>query len=264
MRVATSGSCDRCYKFQDTPAGHCHSGRVQSNPRRYVLTAAAAALWCLVLTPVQAYVFSLPERPAWLLPLDGQLRSIVDQAAGVFPHLDPYYIFGRLFFPAYLLVAYAFQWLYRTQRQLAGTVHNWLGKAFIGASALGGLGDAAFYWGGTNPEISEIGGVQLLGWVVEEFALLVMIVTVIGFGITTISAGVLPGWTGYLLAAGGLIAAPAGLITYIPHGLVLVLALTVFVVTALSPRGTRPWENRAPILTQKRPRGSASTPDGSL
>lgn len=118
--------------------------------RRYLFAAAVATVWCLVLTPVQAYVFASPEPPGWLAPLDTPLRGLIEQGRRALPHLDPYYIFGRLFFPSYLLLAYAFVGMHLSQRHIAGRVHNLLSKALIAATAVGGVGDAVTYWGGNN------------------------------------------------------------------------------------------------------------------
>lgn len=203
--------------------------------RRYTLAAAVATLWCLVLTPVQVYVFASPERPGWLSPLETPLRSLVEQGTRALPHLDPYYIFGRLFFPSFLFLAYAFVGVHLSQRESAGRVHNLLSKVLIAATALGGVADAVTYWGGNNPEVGDFKGVQLAGWAVEELALVTMVAATIALGVASIRAGTLPRWTGYLLAGAGLVAFPAGILTYIPHGVVLVLGVACLLVTSSLP-----------------------------
>jgi len=208
------------------------------------LAVLLAALWSLVLLPVQAYVFSAPEVPGWLAPLDAPLRALVDQAKEAFPGLDPYYTFGRLFFPSYLLLAFGFLGVHRTQRDSAGRVRKLLSRALIGASALGGVGDALMYWGGNDPDVSKIGSVQLLGWVAEEVALLVMVAATAAVGVAVVLAGTMNRWVGMVLVVAGLLALPAGAVTYIPHAVVLVLAVAWFLVTSAFSRLRRTRERR--------------------
>lgn len=83
--------------------------------------------------------------------------------------------------------------------------------------------------------MSVFEGVQLAGWVVEEVALVAMVVATIALGVASVRAGTLPRWTGYLLAVAGLVALPVGILTYIPHGAVLVLGAACLLVTSSIP-----------------------------
>lgn len=92
-----------------------------------MFAAAVATLRCLVLTPEQAYVFASPEPAGWLAPLDTPLRGLVDKGRRALPHLDPHHIFGRLLFPSFLLLAYAFVGMRLSQRDSAGRVQKAMG-----------------------------------------------------------------------------------------------------------------------------------------
>ncbi len=184
-----------------------------------------SALWSVVLLPVQAHIFGAPGVPAWLAPLDAPLRAVIDQGKQALPTLDPYYTFGRLFFPSYLLLAYGLVGAHLAQANTAGRVRNVLTKALIGASAVGGVADAVMYWGGSDPDLGTIGGAQLAGWVVEEVALLTLVATTTAVGVALVRAVTMNRWMGVALVAGGLLALPIGFVTYLPHGVVLVLAV---------------------------------------
>ena len=214
-------------------------------PTRYRLAVLLAALWSSVLLPVQAYVFGAPEVPGWLEPVEAPLRALVDQAKKVFPALDPYYTFGRLFFPSYLLLAYGLVGVARARTGATGRVRRGLTKVLLSASAVGGVADALMYWGGRESDLSTIGGLQLAAWVVEEVALLVMVAATAALGVAVVRGVRANRWTGVLLLAAGLLSLPAGFVTYIPHGVVLVLAVAWFLVmSALSKGHTEPRERR--------------------
>lgn len=208
-------------------------------PGRYKLAALLATLWCLILLPIQAYVFASPEMPNWLTPLDSPLRAVIDQAKQGIPGLDPYYIFGRCFFPAYLLLAYSFVGIRRSLTDDGRRVQRALGLALVGATAIGGVADAVTYWGGNDPDLSSLRAVQLGGWLVEEIALLVMVLATVGFAATALRGGTLRLAPGILVLTAGLLALPVGVLTYIPHGVVLTLSMAGLLMSYPGPRADR-------------------------
>ncbi len=209
---------------------------MRDSPRRYRLTTLLAAVWCLVLLPVQTYVFASPEVPGWLTPLESPLRAVVNQAKETFPHLDPYYTFGRLFFPCYLLLAVGFAGTGRAQGEGAGRVVTMFSNTLVGATAIGGVADAVTYWAGDNPDVSDIDGIQLGAWLVEEIALLVMVAATIAVAVAALRARTMRPGTAIIAIAAGALALPVGFLTYIPHGVVLLLAVAGLLISAAHSR----------------------------
>lgn len=65
-----------------------------------------------------------------------------------------------------------------------------------------------------------------------------MVATTIAVGVAAARAKTMYPWSGIVTAVAGVLALPAGFVTYIPHGAVLVLAIAGAVITSTTS-GTR-------------------------
>ena len=194
------------------------------------LAAMLGGALCLLLTPVQAAIFSRADAPP-LVRAAGPLLDLADRFHGTLgPRLglDAYYFYGRLFFLVYLAALAGLTGLHALQADRERRERRWFRVVLVGL-VIALVGDVVAYWGGSG-DISE-SPVQGLAFTVEMLAVLVMLIGSVCYGRVTLRGDALPGWAAWLLLIAGPAAIPVVFLTgYIPHGAVLPFSLAMAVV----------------------------------
>ncbi len=195
------------------------------------LAALLGGILCLVLTPIQAHIWSGADAPPLVLaarPLLDQSRRL-HEAVGPRLGLTDYYFYGRMFFLVYLLAAAGLLGLHDRQAGGGGRRERAWFRALLAALVVASIGDVVAYWGGAAPAaISELQG---LGFTLESLALLAVLVGSAFYGRETLRSNIVPGWSAWLLILAGPAAVLGFLVTgYLPHGAVLPFSLAVAVV----------------------------------
>ncbi len=194
------------------------------------LAALLGGLLCVLLTPIQASIFSRADAPPLVLAA-GPLLDLANRIHGTFgPRLglDEYYLYGRMFFLVYLAVIAGLVGLHALQSRGVPRERLWF-RVVLGGLSLALVGDVVAYWGGSG-DISE-SPVQGLGFTFEMLAVLVVLIGSVFYGRITLRGNVVPTWAAWLLVIAGPAAIPVVFLTnYIPHGAVLPLSLAMAVV----------------------------------
>ena len=194
------------------------------------LAALLGGLLCLLLTPIQASIFSGGESPPLvlasrpLLDLADKIHDIFDPWLG----LDEYYFYGRMFFLVYLGTIAGLVGLHTLQSGGVRRERLWF-RVVLGGLVLALVGDIVAYWGGSG-DISE-SPVQGLGFTFEMLAVLAVLISSMLYGRVTLGGDAVPRWAAWLLVIAGPAAVPAVFLThYIPHGAVLPFSLAMAIV----------------------------------
>ena len=194
------------------------------------LAALLGGPLCLLLTPIQAAIFSGSDSP----PLVLAARPLLDLATrihGTFgPRLglDEYYFYGRMFFLVYLAAIAGLAGVHALQPGGVPRERLWF-RVVLGGLSLALVGDVVAYWGGSG-DISE-SPVQGLGFTFEMLAVLAVLIGSVFYGGVTLRGNTIPKWAAWLLVIAGPAAIPTVFLTkYIPHGAVLPLSLAMSVV----------------------------------
>ncbi len=213
------------------------------------LTALLGGLLCVLLTPIQASIFSGADTPPLVLAA-GPLLDLANRIHGTFGSrldLDAYYLYGRMFFLVYLGVVAGLVVLHALQSRGVPRERLWF-RVVLGGLSLALVGDVVAYWGGSG-DISD-SPAQGLGFTFEMLAVLVVLIGSVFYGRVTLRGSVVPNWAAWLLVIAGPAAIPVVLLTkYIPHGAVLPLSLAMAVVGYfLLTRGRRAdWQMRSRV-----------------
>ena len=213
------------------------------------LAALLGGLLCVVLTPIQASIFSGAEAPPLVLAA-GPLLDLANRThATLGPPLglDEYYLYGRMFFLVYLAVIAGFIGLHALQSRGVPRERLWF-RVVLGGLSLALIGDVLAYWGGSG-DISE-SPVQGLGFTFEMLAFLVVLIGSVFYGRITLRGHIVPNWAAWLIIVAGPAAIPVVFLTnYIPHGAVLPLSLAMAVVGYfLLTRGRRADKQLGPMV----------------
>jgi hypothetical protein len=150
------------------------------------------------------------------------------------PGVDDYHFFGRFFFLVYLL-ALAGLWAFHHQVRAEGDPRKRTAFRVLAIGlAVGALADLGPYWGGLDSPFAAL-------FVLEELALLAILVGTVLYGRALLLGGPAPRWLGWLFVLAGPGALPATWVTgYFPHGTVLLFTATVAVADVLVlVRGSR-------------------------
>ncbi len=191
------------------------------------LAALLGGLLCLLLTPIQASIFSgadspplvLASRP--LLDLAGTIHGTFGTRLG----LDKYYFYGRMFFVVYLAAIAGLVGLHAFQSGRERRERTWFRVVLVGL-VLSLVGDIVAYWGGSG-DISE-SPVQGLGFTFEMLAVLAVLIGSVLYGRVTLRGNAVPASAAWLLVIAGPAAVPVVFLTnYIPHGAVLPFSLAM-------------------------------------
>ena len=192
------------------------------------LAALVGGILCLVLTPIQAYIWSGADAPPLVLasrPLLDQSRRL-HEAVGPRLGLSDYYFYGRMFCLVYLLAMPGLIGLHARQARGGGRGEKAWFRALLAALVAALIGDVVAYWGGT-----DLGDLQGLGFTLEVLALLAVLVSSGFYGRATLRSHVVPRWSTWLLILAGPAAVLGVFVTgYVPHGAVLPFSLAVAVV----------------------------------
>jgi len=194
------------------------------------LAALLEGLLCLVLTPIQASIFSGADASPFVLASEPllDLAGMVHGAFGPRLGLDEYYFYGRMFFLVYLGAIAGLAGLHALQSGVVRREKLWFRVVLVGlVGAL--LGDVVAYWGGSG-DISE-SPAQGLGFTFETLAVLAVLIGSVLYGGATLGGDAVPRWAAWVLVISGPAAVPAVLLTgYIPHGAVLPFSLAMAMV----------------------------------
>lgn len=206
------------------------------------LAALLGGLLCLLLTPIQASIFSGADSPPLVLATE-PLLDLADTIHGTFDPrlgLDEYYFYGRMFFLVYLGAIAGLVGLHTLQSGGVRRERLWFRVLLIGL-VLALVGDIVAYWGGSG-DISE-SPMQGLGFTFEMLAVLAVLIGSVLYGWVTLRGNAVPDWAAWLLVIAGPAAVPVVFLTnYIPHGAVLPFSLAMAVVgyfVLRRGRGTR-------------------------
>ena len=180
-----------------------------------------AAALCLVLTPVQSRVWNGADSPALVRTVDPFVDLLLGVRSRVAPGLDDYHFFGRFFFLVYLL-ALGGLWAFHARSGAAGDRRERTAFRVLAASlVVGALSDLGPYWGGLESPFAAL-------FVLEELALLAILVGTVLFGRALLLARSAPRWLGWLFVLAGPGALPVTWVTgYFPHGTVLLFTVAV-------------------------------------
>ena len=194
------------------------------------LGALLGGLLCLLLTPIQASIFSGADASPFVLATEPllDLAGAVHGAFGPRRGLDEYYFYGRMFFLVYLGAIAGLAGLHVLQSGVVRRERLWFRVVLVGlVGAL--VGDVVAYWGGSG-DITE-SPVQGVGFTFEMLAVLAVLIGSVLYGKATLGGGAAPRWAAWLLVIAGPAAVPAVLLTgYIPHGAVLPFSLAMAMV----------------------------------
>ena len=191
------------------------------------LAALLGGLLCLLLTPIQASIFSGADSPPFVLATE-PLLDLADTIHGIFgPRfgLDEYYFYGRMFFLVYLGAIAGLVGLHALQSGGERRERTWFRVLLIGL-VLALVSDIVAYWGGSG-DISE-SPVQGLGFTFEMLAVIAVLIGSVLYGRVTLRGNAVPGWAAWLLVIASPAAVPVVFLTnYIPHGAVLPFSLAM-------------------------------------
>ena len=194
------------------------------------LAGLLGGLLCLLLTPVQASIFSGADSPPLVLATE-PLLDLADRIHSTFGArlgLDEYYFYGRMFFLVYLGAIAGLVGLHSFQSGRERRERTWF-RVLLIALVLALVGDIVAYWGGSG-DISE-SPVQGLGFTFEMLAVLAVLIGSVFYGRVTLHGDAVPDWAAWLLVIAGPAAVPVVFLTnYIPHGAVLPFSLAMAVV----------------------------------
>ena len=189
--------------------------------------AMLGGVLCVLLTPIQAWVYSGDDATSLVLAAGPLLHAAERLHAALGPdlNLDPYYFYGRMFFLVYLAAIVGLVGLHTLHARAGARERLWF-RLVVGGLGLALAGDVVAYWGGRG-DISE-SPVQGLGFTVEMLAVLVVLVSSVFYGRIMQRGNVIPTWVAWLFPLAGPTAIPAVWLTgYIPHGAILPLSLAV-------------------------------------
>ena len=191
------------------------------------LAALLGGLLCLLLTPIQASIFSGADSPPLVLATE-PLLNLADRIHGTFGArlgLDEYYFYGRMFFLVYLGAIAGLVGLHALQSGGERRERTWFRVLLIGL-VLVLVSDIVAYWGGSG-DISE-SPVQGLGFTFEMLAVIAVLIGSVLYGRVTLRGNAVPGWAAWLLVIASPAAVPVVFLTnYIPHGAVLPFSLAM-------------------------------------
>jgi hypothetical protein len=197
---------------------------VRARPLVRLFAAVAglvAAALCLVLTPVQSRVWNGADSPALVRAVDPFVDLLLALRSRVAPGVDDYHFFGRFFFLVYLL---ALAGLWALHHQLRGEGDRRKRTAFRVLTAglvVGAVADLGPYWGGLESPFAAL-------FLLEELALLAILVGTVLYGRALLLGGSAARWLGWLFVLAGPGALPATWVTgYFPHGTVLLFTFAV-------------------------------------
>ena len=197
------------------------------------LAALVGGLLCLLLTPIQASIFSRADASPFVLATEPllDLAGTIHGTFGPRLGLDEYYFYGRMFFLVYLGAIAGLAGLHALQSGVVRREGPWFRVVLVGlVGAL--VGDVVAYWGGSG-DISE-SPVQGLGFTFEMLAVLAVLIGSVPYGRATLGGGAVPRWAAWPLVVAGPAAVPAVLLTgYVPHGAVLPFSLAMAIVGCL-------------------------------
>lgn len=186
------------------------------------VVAVAGGVLCILLSPVQSYIWNGTASPGWVLALRPLLDAVLNSAP-----IAAYDFYGRIFFLVYLSIIPMLFTLHAAQRspdrrlELAGFI---VALAGLGLALLGDIGA---YWGGLGHPDSGFTPLQRSAFGLEGVGILVLGVGAAIFGIATLRAGVVSRPAAWAL----ILAMPAGfpmvwLVGYVPHGIMLPYSVT--------------------------------------
>ena len=194
------------------------------------LAALLGGILCLLLTPVQASIWSGSDSPPVVLAA-GPLLDLADRIHGSFgPRfgLDEYYFYGRMFFLVYLAAIAGLVGLHALQSGGGPGERVWF-RVVLAGLVVALAGDIVAYWGGSG-DISE-SPVQGMGFTIEMLGILAMLIGSLFYGRVTLRGDAVPDWVACLLMVAGPAAVPVVFLTnYIPHGAVLPFSLAMAIV----------------------------------
>jgi hypothetical protein len=191
-----------------------------------------AAALCLVLTPVQSRAWNGGDAPPLVRAVDPLVSHLTRLRQGIAPGVDDYHFFGRLFFLVYLLSLAALWIPHAGSSEVAdGRVRVWF-RVLAGGLATAAVGDVGPYWGGIESPWAAL-------FLIEELALLAILIGTVGYGIALLRAGAAPRWVGWLFVAAGPGAILMSWVTgYFPHGPMLLFTIAVAIGSVSSTMRT--------------------------
>lgn len=207
-----------------------------------VLAALAllAALWCLVLAPIQSADSAAGYAgPKPLIVV--AMAPVVEAGAAIYAAVgrglgSPYEFWGRLFPPVYIGVAAGLVVLRR--RAGSSLAVRRAAALAIAAACIGAITDAGAYWSyGTPLQPILWSG----GFAVELLAMAVLGLAILWVAFALVRAG--RPLQGAILATGLALVVPSMLaVEYMPHGAMLPVSFAVAAAAVLEARPRRPRE----------------------
>ena len=184
--------------------------------------AVAGGTLCVVLSPVQSYIWNGEASPGWVLVMRPLLDVVLNSAPTA-----PYDFYGRTFFLVYLSIFPMLFTLHVAQRSPVRRLERAGFSLTLAGLGLALLGDIGAYWGGLGHSDSGFTSLQRTAFGVEGVGVLFLAVGATMFGIATLRGRVVAQWVAWAL----ILAIPAGfpmawLIRYVPHGIVLPYSMT--------------------------------------
>ncbi len=195
------------------------------------IAAVLGGALCLVLTPIQAYVWS-GEGAAPLVLACRPLLDLADDlywGLGVRSGLTMYHFYGRMFVAVYALALVGLVALHTRQARAEGARERLWVRALAASVLVALVNDILSYW-----EVPLLSRIPPFGFGVESLALLVALFSSGFYGWATLRAGVVPAWAAWSLALAFPIAVLATfrLIGYAPHGAMLPLSIAIALATS--------------------------------
>ena len=194
---------------------------------------------CLYLAPIQSSIWNAADTPHWISALTfiQSSSTTLYQAAGASLDITPYYFFGRFFLPIYLTLFIALTTLFPYASQMGSLAKN-LHRTLSGFLVAAAIGNLIAYWGGGwfGTDVRFIGF-----WIIEVPSLALTLIGLCALGVTLLKHPARPWLIALLLILTPLFSLLATMaFQYMPHGPVLGIAATLFLISALS---TRPQKN---------------------
>jgi hypothetical protein len=210
--------------------------------RRFAAAAGlVSAVLCLVLTPVQSRAWNGADSPPLVRAVEPLVDFLFDLRLRIAPSVDNYYFFGRFFFLVYLL-ALAGLWAFhaRSRGSTDPREQRWF-RVLAGGLGVGAVADTGPYWGGLESPFAAL-------FLVEELALLVILVGTVCYGRALLRSRSAPGWLGWLFVLAG----PGALLAtwatgYFPHGTLLLFTFAVAASGIRVFRRRRAWSMGRPL-----------------
>jgi hypothetical protein len=174
-----------------------------------------------VLTPVQSRVWKGDDAPPLVRAVDPLVNVLTRLRQEIAPGVDDYHFFGRFFFLVYLLSLAGLWALHAgTMKGPDGREGTWFRVLAVGLG-MGAVGDVGPYWGGIESPWAAL-------FLLEELALIAIMVGTVGYGIVLLRSGRAPRWLGWLFVAAGPGAILMSWVTgYFPHGPMLLFTMAV-------------------------------------